>query len=132
MTCAAHVVCTPAKQTENKASCCRDKKRSSLLQILSAHNARRAKVYLDRAIGRRTKGKTHRFPQQMCRARNFLEARGVGHRYIPQRIKKFDGHLQFLVEKLLDVWRARHTAGKKNASRWIATLLGAIMADRAH
>ena len=68
----------------------------------------------------------------MGRLRNLLEVRGAGDGHLAQRIEKFDRQLQFLVKKLPDVRRARASAGKKNALRWIAVLLRAVMTDRAH
>ncbi len=68
----------------------------------------------------------------MGRPRNLVEVFGIGDGHLAQRIKKFDRQLQFLVEKLPEVRRARASPGKKNAFRWIALLLRAIMTDRAH
>src|SRR5947207_3263188 len=65
-------------------------------------------------------------------ARELIGRSAFGHRDVAQGIEEFDRHLQFLLEKLPHVRRARASSAKKNPFRAAALLLRSIMADRAH
>src|SRR5947209_1269918 len=64
--------------------------------------------------------------------RYLLHRRHLCHRDIAQWVKELDRQLEFLVEELAHVRRARAPPAKEDALGRVALLLAPVMADRAH